>query len=154
MDLEFLYPWLKTAHILLAIVAVGFNFSYGILIGRAAREPEHLRHVLGTVKTLDDRFANPAYAVLLVVGLAMVFIGPYDITDLWILVSLGLYVLLVIIGAAMYSPTLRRQIATLDKRGVASPEYVALQARGTQLGAVLGVAVVVIVALMVLKPTL
>ena len=154
MDLEFLYPWLKTAHILLAIVAVGFNFSYGILIGRAAREPEHLRHVLGTVKTLDDRFANPAYAVLLVVGLAMVFIGPYDITDLWILVSLGLYVLLVIIGAAMYSPTLRRQIATLDERGAASPEYVALQARGTQLGAVLGVAVVVIVALMVLKPTL
>jgi uncharacterized membrane protein len=154
MDLEFLYPWLKVAHILLAIVAVGFNFSYGILIGRAAREPEHLRHVLGTVKVLDDRFATPAYGLLLVVGLAMVFIGPWDITDLWILLSLALYVALVIIGAALYTPTLRRQIAALDERGAASTEYGALHARGNQLGAVLGALVVVIVALMVLKPTL
>jgi uncharacterized membrane protein len=154
MDLEFLYPWLKIAHILLAMVAVGFNFSYGVLIGRAAREPEHLRHVLGTVKVLDDRFANPAYGLLLVVGLAMVFIGPWDIADLWILLSLALYVVAVGVGAAMYSPTLRRQIATLDERGPSSPEYSALQARGTQLGAVLGVLVVVIIVLMVLKPTL
>ena len=59
--------------------------------------------------------------------------------------------MLVVIGAAMYSPTLRRQIATQDERGPASSEYGALQTRGTQLGAVLGVLVVVI---MVLKPTL
>jgi uncharacterized membrane protein len=154
VELEFLYPWLKIAHILLAVVAVGFNFSYGILISRAAREPEHLGHVLRTVQVLDNRFANPAYGVLLVVGLAMVFIGPWDITDLWILVSLGIYVVLVVVGAAMYSPTLRRQIAALDAGGAASPDYVALQARGTQLGAVLGVLVVVIISLMVLKPTL
>lgn len=37
VELEALYPWLKIAHILLAIVAVGFNFTYGILIRRAAR---------------------------------------------------------------------------------------------------------------------
>ena len=65
-----------------------------------------------------------------------------------------LYVVLVVIGAAMYSPTLRRQIAALDAAGAASPDYAALQARGTQLGAVLGVLVVVIIGLMVLKPTL
>ncbi len=34
MDLTPLYPWLKTGHILLAIVAVGFNLTYGILIRR------------------------------------------------------------------------------------------------------------------------
>src|ERR671937_3263529 len=88
MDLD-LYPWLKYGHILLAVVAVGFNFSYGILIGRAAREPEHLGHVLRTVKLLDDRFANPSYGLLLLLGLAMVFVGPWNITDLWILLSLG-----------------------------------------------------------------
>ena len=31
------YPWLKTLHILLAIVAVGFNISYGVWLARAAR---------------------------------------------------------------------------------------------------------------------
>jgi uncharacterized membrane protein len=154
VDLAFLYPWLKYAHILLAIVAVGFNFSYGILIGRAAREPEHLGHVLRTVKVLDDRFANPSYALLLVFGLAMVFVGPYDITDLWILLALGLYVILVVVGAALYSPALRRQIAALDAGGITSPEYAALQARGTRLGMVLGMLVVVMIGLMVMKPTI
>ena len=151
---EFLYPWLKIIHILLAAVAVGFNFSYGILIRRAAGEPEHLGHVLRTVKVLDDRFANPAYLLLLVFGLAMVFIGPWDITDLWILLSLGIYVVLVVVGAALYTPTLRRQIAALDAGGAAAPEYQALQARGNMLGAVLGLLVVVIISLMVLKPTI
>ena len=154
MDLAFLYPWFKVIHILLAIVAVGFNFSYGILIGRAVREPDHLGHVLKTVKTMDDRFANPAYGLLLVFGLAMVFIGPYDITDLWILVSLGLYVVLVLVGAVLYTPTLRKQIAQVDAHGASSAEFAALTARGTRLGMVLGALVVVIVGLMVLKPTL
>jgi uncharacterized membrane protein len=148
------YPWLKIGHILLAIVAVGFNISYGILIGRAAREPEHLGHVLRTVKFLDDRFANPAYGLLLVFGLALVFIGPWDITDLWILLALGLYVILVILAAALYSPTLRRQIAAVDAHGPDSAEYRAQASRGQTVGILLGVIVVVIIGLMVLKPTL
>lgn len=154
MDLEFLYPWFKVIHILLAVVAVGFNLSYGILIGRAVREPEHLGHVLRTVKTMDDRFANPAYGLLLVFGLAMVFIGPWDITDLWILVSLVLYALAVLVGATQYTPTLRSQIAALEAGGATSAEFVALTARGTRLGMVLGALVVVIIGLMVLKPTI
>jgi hypothetical protein len=35
------YTILKFAHVLLAIVAVGFNASYGVWIARAARD--HLR---------------------------------------------------------------------------------------------------------------
>lgn len=148
-----LYPWLKIAHILLAVVAVGFNISYGILISRAAREPQHLGHVLRTVKTMDDRFATPSYLLLAVLGLAMVFIGPWDITDLWILASLGLWVVIIALGATQYTPTLRRQIAALDGGGASSPEYVALQDRGNRLGMLIGVIVLVIIGLMVLKPT-
>jgi uncharacterized membrane protein len=154
VELAFLYPWFKVIHILLAVVAVGFNLSYGILIGRAMREPDHLGHVLRTVKTMDDRFANPAYGLLLVFGLAMVFIGPWDITDLWILGSLGLYVVMVAVAAALYTPTLRNQIAALETHGAASAEFAALSARGTRVGMVLGALVVVIIGLMVLKPTL
>ena len=149
-----LYPWLKIAHILLAVVAVGFNLTYGILISRAAREPQHLGHVLRTVKVLDDRFANPAYILLPVLGVVMVFIGPWDITDFWILASLGLWVVLVALGATQYTPTLRRQIAALDTNGASSAEYVALQNRGNRLGMLMGAIVVVIIGLMVLKPSL
>jgi uncharacterized membrane protein len=153
-SLSWLYPWLKVGHILAAIVAVGFNFSYGILIRRAASEPEHLGHVLRTVRVLDDRFANPAYGVLFVLGLLMVFIGAPDIGDLWIWLSIVLLLTATVLGFAVYSPLLRRQIAAIEDAGPASGEYQALAGRGVGLGALLGVIVVVIIGLMVLKPTL
>ena len=154
MDLAPLYPWLKTGHVLLAIVAVGFNFTYGVLIRRAASEPEHFSHVLRTIKFLDDRFATPAYLLLPVLGLAMVYVGDWDLGTPWIVAGLGLYVVLAAVGAGLYSPTLRRQIAALDKHGPASLEFRRLTARGTQLGAVLGLLAVAIVAVMALKSAL
>jgi hypothetical protein len=52
----------KFVHVLLAIVAVGFNASYGIWLARAAKAPQATQsHVLRTIKFIDDRFANPAY---------------------------------------------------------------------------------------------
>ena len=153
-SLAWLYPWLKAGHILAALVAVGFNFSYAILIRRASAEPQHLGHVLRTVKLLDERFANPAYGVLFVLGLLMVFIGFPDISDLWIWLAIVLFLLATVLGFAIYSPLLRRQIAAVEGPGPESPEYLALAGRAAGLGAALGGIVVVIVLLMVLKPTL
>ncbi len=92
------YLVLKYVHVLLAIVAVGFNASYGIWLARAAREPAHLGHVLRGIKTLDDRFANPAYALLLVTGLGMTFVTSFPLTTRWILSSLALYAVLLVVG--------------------------------------------------------
>jgi uncharacterized membrane protein len=85
-----LYSWVKYAHILMAITAVGFNASYGIWLARAAREPDHLSHVLRGIKILDDRFANPAYGILLLTGLWMVIISPWELTTFWIASALVL----------------------------------------------------------------
>jgi hypothetical protein len=40
-----LYEIVKFIHVLLAIIAVGFNASYGVWLARAARNPEHEGHV-------------------------------------------------------------------------------------------------------------
>ncbi|MDQ3958132.1 MAG: DUF2269 domain-containing protein [Actinomycetota bacterium] len=149
-----LYEFLKFVHVLLAIVAVGFNASYGIWLARAAKEPEHELHVLKGIKVLDDRFANPAYALLLVLGIWMVLIGPWEFTTFWILAALILYAVVALVAATMYSPTLRRQIALLENGGARSAEYAALARRAGVLGGVLGALVVAIVFLMVIKPTL
>jgi len=149
-----LYLILKYLHVLLAIVAIGFNASYPIWLARARREPEHALHVLRGIKILDDRFANPAYGLLLVLGLAMVFIAGIPLTTFWIAASLVLYVGLLVGGLFFYSPTLKRQIAVLEKDGPTSPEYAALSQRGTVVGILLAIDVVVIVFLMVVKPTL
>jgi uncharacterized membrane protein len=148
------YLLLKYLHVLLAIVAVGFNASYPIWLARARREPEHALYALRGIKTLDDRFANPAYALLLVLGLAMAFTAGIPLTTFWIAASLVLYVGLVAGGLPVYSPTLKGQIAALEAAGPDSPEYRRLGRRGTAVGLALTVDVVLIVFLMVVKPTL
>jgi len=148
------YEVIKFFHILLAIVAVGFNATYGIWLARAAREPEHEAFTLRGVKLLDDRFANPAYALLLVTGLLMVWIGDLDLTQFWLLAALVLYAVAVILGLLVYTPMLRNQIAVLESSGAASTEFQTLSRRGTAIGIVLAVDVIVIVFLMVTKPAL
>jgi uncharacterized membrane protein len=145
---------IKFLHILMAIIAVGFNISYGVWLARAARDPEHEEWAVGGIKILDDRFANPAYGLLLVTGLIMVWIAYPRITDLWIILALILYALAVVLGAAFYSPLLRKQKALLSDGRRDTDEYRRLTNRGRSLGILLAVDVVAIVFLMVTKPTL
>jgi len=148
-----LYSLLKFLHVLLAVVAVGFNASYGIWLARAAREPEHSAHVLRGIKFLDDRIANPAYGLLLLLGLAMVWESGIPFSTFWIAASLVLYGLLVIVAVAGYSPALRQQVALAEAGRVDSDEYRRVARRGGVTGGVLGVIVVVIIFFMVTKPT-
>jgi hypothetical protein len=146
------YPWLKTLHIFFAIVAVGVNISYGIWQARAGRETEHMGFALRGIKFLDDRVANPSYAGLLVVGIILVLMR-WDFTTLWIAVAIGLYLLMGAVAIALYSPTLKRQIAAYESGGAESAEFRALGARGRTLGIVLAIIVVAILVLMVVKPS-
>jgi uncharacterized membrane protein len=149
MDFQFI----KFIHVLLAIVAVGFNASYGIWLARAANAPQATQsHVLRTIKFLDDRFANPAYGLLLVTGLFMVFSAGIPFSRLWIAMAIGLWLVLIFVGFGVYTPTLRDQIRVLESEGPGSEEYHRLSSRGRLVGIVLGIIVVVIVFLMVTKP--
>jgi uncharacterized membrane protein len=149
-----IYPLLKFVHVLLAMVAVGANVTYGVWIGRAAREPQFLPFALRGVKFLDDRVANPAYVLLLLTGGATAAVGKVSFSTPWLVTSLVLYLVMSVVGLMGYTPTLRRQIAGLDAGGPTSAEYRALAARSQRLGAVLGVLVVLIALLMVTKPAL
>ncbi len=148
------YLILKWFHVLMAITALGANITYGVWFSRAAREPQHLAFALRGIRILDNRIANPAYGLLLLTGFAMAGIGRIPFTTPWLLTGMVLYVILVIIAAAGYTPTLRRQIQGLDAGGPNSPEYQRLTARGTRLGTLLTIIAVIIVFVMVTKPAL
>ena len=148
------YTVVKFFHILLAIIAVGFNASYGIWLARASREPEHELHVVRGIKMLDDRFANPAYVLLLLTGLLMVRFGHLSLGTFWIAAALVIYAVMVLLAVLVYSPTLRKQVALLEAGSGATPEYKSVSQRGTVVGIVLAVLVIAIVYLMVTKPIL
>jgi len=144
----------KYIHILAAILAVGLNISYTVWILRAQRDSAHTTFALKGIKFLDDRIANPAYGLLLLSGLLMVFLVPYPITTFWIDVALVLYVVLVVLAISQYTPTLRKQIKLAEAGDTTSAEFTGLARRSQVLGQALGVIVLVILAMMVLKPNL
>jgi uncharacterized membrane protein len=149
-----LFVILKFFHVLLAIVAVGFNATYGVWLARVAREPVPTQSfVLRGIKRLDDWFANPAYVLLAVTGLAMVFVGELRLTTFWIAGGIVLWAIAVGLGFFVYTPMVRNQIAALETAGPDSDEYRRYSANARFVGILLAVIVVVIVFLMVTKPT-
>src|SRR3989442_15174753 len=144
----------KYIHILSAITAVGLNISYTIWILRAQREPANTAFALKGIKFLDDRIANPAYGVLLLTGLLMIFIGNLSITTLWIILTLVLFAILGVLAVAVYTPLLRDLIKLVDAGDTSSPEFSRLSGRNRIMGPAFGVIVVLILVMMVFKPTL
>jgi uncharacterized membrane protein len=149
-----LFLIVKYVHILAAIVAVGLNISYVVWIIRAQRDPGHIPFALKGIKFLDDRIANPAYGLLLLTGLLMVFLAGYSITTFWIDAALILFVVLVVLAVTQYTPTLRNQIKLAEAGDTTSAEFGRLAKRGQIVGQALGAIVLVILAMMVFKPHL
>jgi hypothetical protein len=150
-----LFVIVKFLHVLLAIIAVGFNATYGVWLARVAREPVPTQSfVLRGIKRLDDWFANPAYVLLAVTGVTMVLLGELRFTTFWIAGGIVLWAIAVALGFFVYTPTLRNQIHALETAGPESDDYKGYAANARFVGILLAVIVVVIVLFMVTKPTL
>ncbi len=148
------YNLLKYVHVVLAIIAIGTNVTYSVWLSRARREPGHLEFALKGIKVLDDRLANPAYGLLFVTGLGLLFIGTLRWTTPWVLTAIVLYLIVIGLGARGFTPLLRRQIEALGVGGPQSPEYQAVASKSLRIGILLIIVVLVIAFLMVTKPQL
>ena len=142
---------LKVVHILAAIVAVGSNVTYAFWLARAGRDRERLVFTIEGIRRLDSRIANPAYIVVLFSGLGMVALGAFSFTTGWIVAAIVLYVVLVVVGIAFFSPAIKRQLDEAQ-RDPLSPAYAAAASRSNLFGIGTLVVVIVIVVLMVTKP--
>ena len=150
-----LFVIVKFFHVLLAIIAVGFNASYGVWLARLGAQPAPTQsYVLRGLKRLDDWFANPAYVLLAVTGVTMVFVGELRFTTFWIAGGSVLWAIAVALGFFVYTPMLRNQIRALETGGPQTDEYRRYASNARFVGILLAVIVVVIVFLMVTKPTL
>ena len=150
----YVYLALKFIHIAAAITAVGSNITYGVWNVRAQSNPAQLGFALKGIKFIDDRIANPAYGVLLPTGLLMVFVNHWPIGSLWIVLAVILFVVLAGLAFRVYSPLLRNQIRLVDAGDTTSPEFERLSRRSAMLGPILGLLAVLILIMMVFKPTL
>ena len=147
------YLVFKFIHILAAIIAVGANITYGVWGARGRAEPAHQGFAIKGIQFLDNRIANPAYGVLFLTGLVMVFMGNWGF-QLWVIVAIVLFVAIAVIGFAYFTPLVKRQLALLDAGDTSSPEFERLARRNAMIGPILGLLVVIILVMMVFKPVL
>lgn len=141
---------LKFVHVASAIVAVGANVTYAYWLRLAGRDPDRLQYTIKAIRGLDQRVANPAYALVLLTGLLMIFVGAYPLSALWVLAALALYGLVALVGIVLYAPAKRRQL--MEAADPSSGAYRAAAARSSRLGiATIGL-VTIILLLMVFKP--
>jgi uncharacterized membrane protein len=149
-----LYLFLKWIHVLAAITALGANLTYVVWIRLGERSQPNLLHTLRGIQFLDDRIATPAYGVVIIAGLLMVWVNKLSLLTSWITIPLILVIVVTVFAIAFYSPALRRQIQTAEAEGPRSASYQAASRRGLLFGALTTVLVVAIVFVMVVKPVL
>lgn len=148
-----LYLAVKLIHILLAIAALGANFTYGVWFARAKRNPAFAETALRTIKFIDDYIANPAYVLMLPTGAAMVALGHLGFGTHWISWAMGLWAVAIAIAYLVYGPLLKRLIRIVADNGIDSAEYRGLEGRSNAIAGVLALLVLAILVLMVFKPT-
>ena len=136
---------------LAAITAVGADLTYPFWSRYAGLDRDRLVWTMKGIRRLDNFVATPAYIVVLITGVLMVIGGVVSFQTGWIVASLALYVVLVVLGMAFYSPALKRQIAEAEK-DVTSPSYASAARRTSMIGVLTTAVALVIVALMVTKP--
>jgi uncharacterized membrane protein len=149
-----LYTVLKFVHILLAIIAVGFTSTFGLLSVRAAKAGGDGREMMFALKTiaLMSNIAHAGFLLLLATGLWMIWEVGYAFTFTWIYLSLILFAVAFFAGTLVMVPSAKRRIAILAERGPSDPEFIALSQRAAKLGPALSILALVIIWLMVAKP--
>jgi uncharacterized membrane protein len=148
-----LFEILIYLQIVLMIIGAGANSTYAIWIQRGTANRETLPFALQGIKFIDDRFARTAYVLLLITGLGL-YLSADDSQSAWTLLSLILWLLVILLGLFGYTPTLRKQIELAESVGADSDEYKSMAWRGTFLGILGGIIVLVNIYLLVFQPAL
>lgn len=148
-----MYELLLYVHVVCAVIWVGGAFSLQVLAMRATRsdDPLELPRLGRNMEFVGSRVFLPAAVVLFLAGAAMT-VQAWSFGQVWIAISVGLWILSAAAGAAYLGPRSKRVAELFESEG---PESVAARGLVRRLFVVSRLELVsfaVIVALMIFKP--
>jgi hypothetical protein len=157
-------PWLLFAHILGAIAAFGPGFAFPFFGAAAGREPQHGGYLVRTSYTIATRLIVPLALLQGVTGALLVIATNIDLFKAyWLLGAIVLYGIALYIAIGLNLPNIRRLVELTSgpppgaggpPPGGPPPELMQRIANGRRYGTILTGLVVIIVFLMVVKPSL
>jgi uncharacterized membrane protein len=162
MDINLL-PWILFVHVLGAVAAFGPVFAFPLIGAAGSQEPMHAGFGLRLSKLISDRLVLPLAVLQGVTGVLLILLAGWDLTapsGRWLLSAIVLYVIALGFATGVQRPNVHRLIDLMGAPRPAdappgpppgAPALIASIQRGGQLTVVL---IVLIVALMVLKPSI
>jgi uncharacterized membrane protein len=147
------YQLLVYIHIVSAVIWVGGAFFSQLLAIRAERstDPTDLPKLGNQISFLGMRVFLPASIVLFIAGVVMVA-QQWSFGQLWISVSMGLWIVSAVVGSAYLGPRSKRVAQLFEAEGPSSPAGRALLGRLFLVSRLELVVFAVVIALMVFKP--
>ena len=150
------YELYLLGHILASILWIGGGIML-LLTGvraRSANDDEGIRRAVSTTAALGTTYFIPASLSVLVFGLLMVFDGPWDFDQLWIVLGLLGYAATFLTGLLILKPSSERIDRLVGEAGgTLTPIARAEAERLLTLARIDYVVLFLVVADMVLKPT-
>jgi hypothetical protein len=161
MDWSALFPYLLFLHILAAIAAFGPTFAFRYIGAMGGAEPQHGNFAVRVSHTLSHRLVYPIGITLPITGAAMILVLGLNLTDRafwWLDLAIVLYAIIYGYAFFVQNKIVARVIemtSTPPPPGASGPppELLALVKRIQQGGIGLTIGLVVIIFLMVVKPT-
>jgi uncharacterized membrane protein len=108
----------------------------------------------GHIEFVATRLFIPSSLILVILGVWMVIIGPWDFGMAWIDLAIAMFLYSFISGSFYISPQMRKTKALVERDGVDSDEVASLVGRIFLVSRVEVVLLVLIVLDMVIKPFL
>ena len=158
MDLSQFLPFLLFLHVMGAILAFGPTFAYSIMGAMAGREPQHANFSARQVAAIGDKLVYPLAIFQGVTGVLLIIASKRDlVTERWLGLAIILYAITLIYALTVQRNALHHLIemtSTPPAPGSPpNPEIPATVKKIQRGGMFLGAMVVIIVFLMVVKPT-
>ena len=150
-------------HVMGAIVVFGPTFVFPIIASQAQKSPQNGAFAAGLSELIERRIVIPGAIVQGITGLALIVIlGVNPLTDpawRWLLPGIALYLIAVLFAIFVQARNAEKMVElTKNLQGPPSPEVAAeIAATGKALqrgGMLLTILIVLIVILMVTKPTI
>jgi hypothetical protein len=155
-------PWLLFLHVLGAIVAFGPTFAFSFIGAMGGGEPQHANFATRVSHTIGSRLVYPIGITLPITGALMIVvagINPLAREHWWLAIAIVVYVI-----AYGYSFFVQRNLVDRVIELTSSPpppgasgpppELMATIKRIGQGGMAMGILLVIIIFLMVVKPTI
>ncbi len=109
-------------HVLAAVIAFGPIFVFPIVGTLAAQMPQHLRFALELNHRIEVRLVIPLALTMLVSGVGLIWTANINVfLTVYLLVSIGLYLLAMAISIGVLLPTTRPTRADVGRRRTSMP---------------------------------